>query len=128
MATAATVITCLFLMMPGDSIPPLEDGLPWAIPPHADKVVHGLLFFLETLFLHRSMRWWPASRPLLRASGLSLTLALVTELAQGWVPRRNTDGLDLLANSLGVLAFVLVHLMWRRRRLSTAATEHHDQP
>lgn len=113
---AATVITCLLLFVPGDSIPTLEKELPWALPPHADKVVHSALFFLETLFLHRSLRWQPRPRPILLATGSALTLALATELVQGFIPHRTADGWDLIADGLGILAFVFVHLTRCRRR------------
>ncbi len=115
LAVVATSITCLLLCLPGDSISPLEEELPWVLPPHADKLVHGVLFFLETWFLHRSLRWWPGFRPVLLAVVSALTLALSTELLQGFIPRRNTDGMDLLADGLGILAFVIVHLLRRRR-------------
>lgn len=111
----ATALTCLFLLLPGDSISPLERELPWALPPHADKLVHGVLFFLETGFLYRSWRWWPGLRPLLLAGVSALTLALSTELVQGFIPQRSTDGMDLLANGLGILAFAIVHMLRRRR-------------
>lgn len=122
------MVTCLALGLPGDSIPPLESELPWTLPPYADKLVHGTLFFLETWFLQRSARWWsrlpspPAAwKP---AAVIALTLAGVTELMQSLIPQRTTDGMDLIANVLGILAFVLCHLMWRRKsRTFDSATE-----
>ncbi len=123
-AVLTTVFICLALWLPGDSIPALEDDLPWRLPPHADKWVHGLLFFVETLSLHRSARWWPRRRAqgarahtapgLGNAVIVAILLALITEWFQGQIPQRNIDGLDLVANLTGILAFVLLHVLWRR--------------
>lgn len=131
LAVLMTLFTCLVLWLPGDSIPPLEDDLPWTLPPHADKGIHGLLFFIETLFLYRSARWWPHLRRItgtLSSLGstviFAMLLALITEWTQGKIPQRTTDGLDLVANFAGIFAFAISHILWRRlRRRSLDAKE-----
>jgi VanZ family protein len=89
--------------------------------PFHDKGVHfleyGLLAFLMS---HAVQVTWPrARRRALAAFWLTVSLGLSDELHQAYVPGRNADALDLLADAIGALTAVLLYQvlrgLWRRR-------------
>jgi VanZ family protein len=87
--------------------PPAAAGLGW------DKLNHVLAF----VALGQSARWaWPTARWGGWGSAL-LGYGLLLELAQGWMPPREADALDLLADALGLLLVVLLN---RRRATGPA--------
>lgn len=105
--TAALV--CLALFSPGDTMPPLDGGLPWIVTLLADKVVHAVLFFVQTAMLARSMRHGRCRWPRATTAGMVLMFAAATELVQGVVPGRQASVADLAADTVGLaLALVLV--------------------
>ncbi|MDP2031670.1 MAG: VanZ family protein [Thiobacillus sp.] len=91
-------ITLLVSLMP----PPFKEG-----GAHTDKIVHlagyaVLMFWWAQLILQR--RW--------RLALAVVLLGIAIEWLQGFTPNRQTDALDVLANSGGVL------LGWLAARLS----------
>ncbi len=77
--------------------------------PYADKVMHFLLFGLMAFWLHiwlggRCLALGPLRVPL--AVIIVLAIALPEELAQGLSSLRAVEGLDLLSDLTGSLAFV----------------------
>ena len=107
-AAAWTLLVCLLLLLPGNVRPP-GGSFPWTFPEGSDKLVHGLLFFIETRFLlgsFRHLRPGPYRRsPLAAAVLASVVLGVLTEVAQLWVPYRAGSGADLLADTLGACAY-----------------------
>ena len=102
----ATVVLALVLLTPGDTMPS-DDELPWflALPwvqAWGDKVVHGLLFFVHTALLSRSVRHGAFALPHAVTLGLAMLLATGTEFFQQFVPGRQGSLGDLVANSLGI--------------------------
>lgn len=83
--------------------PGSADTVPFPVP-HADKVVHFLIFALPTMFACLLPRW----------RGLLLVIILVnaplSEIVQGaLLPNRDADLLDLVADLTGVVVgFLLV--------------------
>lgn len=74
-------------------------GSPEAGPvgiPHADKLVHVLLFAAPTYLVRRlTSAWWPVALIALHAP--------VSELIQYWlIPYRSGDPLDLVADAVGI--------------------------
>ena len=67
-----------------------------------DKVVHGLLFFVHTALLARSVRHGAFASPRAVTLGLAMLLAAGTELIQRFVPGRQGSLGDLAADSLGI--------------------------
>ena len=91
-------ITLLVSLMP----PPFKEGVA-----HADKIVHltgyaVLMFWWAQLILHR--RW--------RLAIAVVLFGILIEWLQGFTPNRQTDALDVLANSSGML------IGWLAARLS----------
>jgi len=91
--------------------PPVEMSLPYL-----DKVVHFTLFLgvsalWRSLLAARSVRF-----PALLALGLGVALGGATELAQLYVPYRDCDLYDFLADAAGSAAGVLLPLPARFTR------------
>ena len=76
--------------------------------PLGDKLSHFLLVGLLTLLVNlslRNRRITIASRDWLLGSLVVLVVVTLEELSQHFIPNRELDPLDLLANYLGVLVF-----------------------
>ena len=117
-------LTWLLLTLP----PPPAQELPgWAqLPflaglPAIDKLGHAALFLVLALLLDRALA---GSGRRSRRESLTWTLAAVavwgaaTELRQAFVPGRTAEGLDLLADVAGALAYAAAAWLsrgWRRR-------------
>lgn len=71
--------------------------------PHADKVLHVLGFFIPALlWLVLVRRWWPL--------GVLAANAVASELVQQfWLPNRDGDVFDLVADLAGLVAAGLVY-------------------
>lgn len=123
-AVLCTIVVGLFLFLPGDSIKGLDGGLPWPFSIPADKVGHGILFWIETCFLHRALRWRTgAARALSLAASVALVYAGVSELAQLAIPLRSADGWDFLADACGIAVYVLSTSWIFRKDASKSAAE-----
>ncbi len=84
------------------SLPNLRPPGPYF--PHRDKVFHAVQFgLLGYLFARAAMRSWPRHHPRTVWFGVLLTSAigLLDELHQAFVPGRDADVLDWLADTLG---------------------------
>lgn len=78
--------------------------------PNSDKLLHFFGFAVPTLLAMLVVRhWWPA--PVFAAH------AVISEIVQGlFLPNRDGDVWDALADLTGVLVATAVWLAWRRRR------------
>ena len=104
-AISWTALICLSLLLPGPGAETPGGRFFSALPAGSDKLFHGFLFFFETLFLVRSLRQTRSRLPPLgTAIAAALVLAALTETAQLWVPHRDGDGADWIADALGALA------------------------
>ena len=79
--------------------------------PHADKLMHFLLFGMVAFWLHlwldgRSLALGPVRLPL--AVLIAFGCALPEELAQGWSSIRALEGLDIISDLAGMLVFVWI--------------------
>lgn len=92
--------------------PPPTAGLSW------DKVNHlmafGALAFVGVWAL------WPQPRQWLKLIAALLAYGIAIEIAQSQLPSREADGLDVLADGLGIgagllVAWTVLHLARRRR-------------
>ena len=102
MLCAWTLLLLVGLLWPGDSLPGLDTGCLPDLPEGSDKLVHAVLFAVETLLLRRWLGGAGRTHPLLGAVLLAAVLAASTEVLQTWVPRRRADPADLAANVLGI--------------------------
>ncbi len=106
MAWSWTALVLCLLLLPGDGMGAVDTNFPWTLPAGTDKLVHGLLFFFETRFLFRSFNQLrPGRSSLAAAIGTAIVLGALTEIAQLWVPSRDGSGADMLADTLGALAY-----------------------
>ena len=81
-------------LSPSDGIPQFEIPIP-----HFDKVVHFVLFGVHSFLVSASV----ASKHWIFVSlMLGLALAVSTEMLQYYVPGRQSDWLDLLADVVGM--------------------------
>ena len=91
--------------------------------PAADKLGHAALFFVQAWLLHRALlaqrgagRW---ALPVVLAAAVAW--GAITELAQRWVPGRDADVLDLVADVAGALGWGGLEWLSRRRRRAPGA-------
>ncbi len=97
--------------------------------PFKDKGIHAVEFcVLAVLWMHASLRTWPARSPLRHAMATGwvvLHWGLLDEMHQALVPGRNSEWLDLLADGVGATAGVLFYgtlLRLSLRKKSIVAT------
>ena len=95
-----------------------------------DKIVHGSLFFILGVLVHRALEprvqtdrfdW----RRVIISVGVVIIYGASDELHQAWVPGRRVDILDLTADSVGgILSAIFVYFdeIRRRRKLSSSSS------
>lgn len=101
-AVVVTSGVALLLLTPGSGVPDLPGSLPAWVAAFGDKIVHAVLFFVETLSLHQALRHSQGRRALALAGLSSFAFALFTEIAQLVVPFRDGSLGDLLADGVGI--------------------------
>ena len=86
---------------------PLLEGIP-----NFDKMVHFGLYSVEALLIYMAVRW--PGRPrfsalrVLAIVGLMAVWGTVDEVHQTWIPGRDCDPMDALADTVGATAGALV--------------------
>ena len=81
-----------------------------------DKIEHGAVFFILSLFLNRAS---DTKKHRLRNIILLSAFGIVIELIQHFIPHRSTSINDALANIVGILVFQLafsIYLYVRKRK------------
>jgi VanZ family protein len=106
--------------------PPPPGALPSWLPlpaalalPGVDKLGHGALFLVQALLVHRALlarSRWRGWRPLAAAVVLAAAWGAATELRQAWVPGREADAFDLLADVAGSSLYAVARAISRRTR------------
>lgn len=91
-----------------------SDGVPlFEIPiPHFDKLVHFGLFACYAFFVFLSFE---IKKGLLAGACIGILLGICTEYLQAYVPGRQTDIYDLLADVLGTFFGLLIAYVVRVR-------------
>ena len=89
------------------------------IPLRADKLVHGVLYFVLCLLVWRAFHYqsrfsFLKNRALLSAFLFSCLYGLIDEIHQIFVPGRTPDIYDVVADGTG--AFLAMLFFWWRRR------------
>jgi VanZ family protein len=98
------------------SVPPGANGFP-----HVDKVWHGLAYFTTSLLFLLAAVWRPGrgAGPLPQAAILFALLGITTggvvEIAQGFTGTRDPELLDWVADSVGIIAALVVVVALRAR-------------
>jgi len=90
----------------------------WLAPlrPWADKIVHGVLFFIMAVLGYRSLRTLPRLRwPLIVTAISVLAYSALLELLQSYSVVRRSELADLTANAVGVLVFGVATWLAGRR-------------
>ncbi len=113
-ALAWTLMIVLALSVPGS-------GLPNVSVAHFDKVVH-FFFFAVLAWAWMQALEAPINRRALIVLAAGITFAILTEVYQGaLISGREADGLDALADSLGLTVSVLAFRL-RRMKKQRAST------
>jgi len=90
-----------------------------------DKVAHAIVFFFLCWFAHRAFFYqirFPSLQRRALLVGLAVTIlyGVMDEVHQFFVPGRSFDYFDMLADTLGGLAYVGIFLLldahWKRRK------------
>jgi VanZ family protein len=121
LAVAWSALVWASLALPPPAGLPSLTALPEWLQPLSDKIGHALLFGVQALLLHRSLRP-PAPfgeavgprRPLLAALVIALTYGAITEIYQLFVPGRDGSVADLVADGAGALAYGVLTRVVRR--------------
>ncbi len=82
--------------------------------PHFDKVAHFSAYTLLGLLLAHAVR--ATGLPLVAAVALGWLYGVSDEFHQSFVPGRNVDVWDWVADALGVLVGVYLFKLWHARR------------
>lgn len=109
-----------FLSLPVDLLlalifPASDDPSRWMFP-HADKLTHALLFGVMAFLLFRPFTQDWGLSPLLAAGAAfvaSSMYGLTMEIIQSFLPYRQADAGDVLANAAGA-ALIFLRPAWRR--------------
>lgn len=87
--------------------------------PYPDKWGHCILYGVLTLLVNLALKFKRISffsfKPYLGAV-LIAVFAVLEELSQGWLPTRNMDYVDVIADAVGIIFFSWV--TWRLERKS----------
>ena len=78
--------------------------------PHGDKLVHAAYFFLVAALAVRAARFgegWSRKKSLLYIVVCVLLYGMLDELHQSFVPHRDVEALDVIADTLGALLGVV---------------------
>lgn len=84
--------------------------------PHIDKVVHFAIFFVLAAIMHRAF-----NIPVTAHLVLLVIYGGSIELLQSFTPKRQASWLDLLADSLGAVAYFAIYFAWRKRQTAKAS-------
>lgn len=68
----------------------------------SDKIIHFTEFFILMLILLKTFSYYSFKRQWLAALGVAITLAILSEVVQIFVPSRNFSYYDLIADLLGI--------------------------
>ena len=94
-------------------------GLPTTSFPFLDKVVHFILFFIQSIFITNTIYEYRNrnNRILLIVSIIFLLLlGVIIEIQQIYLPYRTFEIMDLIANFLGVLFGSFVVIYFRKNK------------
>jgi VanZ family protein len=108
--TIATIAITTLALIPAPEVP-ISTG--W------DKTDHWSAFFTLSFLLNHSFPkkslWWVAA--VLVAYGIGI------EVAQSFTPTRDADAMDVVADSVGILGYVVLFFLWSQvaRRVDLSA-------
>ena len=86
--------------------------------PHKDKYLHGIFYFVFTVFWVLFFKSWPQiKRPLLTGFMFAVLYGITIEVCQGvFTTGRSADVVDALANTVGAaLAVVVLKLLSNKK-------------
>lgn len=103
------------LTIPGRSLPDVHIL-------NADKLAHASVFFIQAILLYRALIYpsplifFKRLTPVFTTSVLTFLYGVLSEEYQSFVPDRTPEVLDAIANSFGIVFFLIAIWMWRKRR------------
>lgn len=120
-APALAYMALIFVLSSFQLQAPAIDELPFK-----DKLVHAVEYaLLGGLCAHAARRTWPLHhgvRTMLVGAFLATAFGVTDELHQSFVPGRNADLMDIVADALGALFGAVVAAVSGRRRSGAAST------
>lgn len=106
--TIAVIAITILALIPAPEVP-VSTG--W------DKTDHWSAFFTLAFLVHHSFPkkslWWVFITLVLYGIGI--------EVAQSFTPTRDADAMDVVADSIGILGYVLLQFLWIRITRGLAA-------
>ncbi len=110
------LVVALALLTPSSSETALPSWLPPLVEAALDKIVHGLLFFVQAALLGRALvdralpvvtRW--------TATVVATVYGGALELLQAGIDGRGLEGADAAANALGAISWLALVILRARR-------------
>ncbi len=127
-ALAWALFLGLLLLLPADAYDPAGQG--WLdrlldAVPLLDKLVHAVLFAVQSLLLRRALAARGAPRAALWAAVVASAYGGLMEVLQGPIPGRATGVTDMIANIVGALGGAI---MWTSHDRSPLQGEGVSEP
>jgi len=92
--------------------------------PYQDKLLHSLAYgFLCVTYFWTMKFSWKINNPIYKAVIFSITLGIILEIIQSYLPYRMFDFWDIIANFLGVMVFILIILKKKIKKNSFLIAE-----
>lgn len=118
---AATVLWTVSVL--GLAVSPQSKTALLALP-YGDKILHAIAFLLGTICWAMALRGnQPSYLRLMGGAAASLIIGLLIEYFQSFVPGRESDSADILADIVGVGAAILILLVAQRRSTHNTSAE-----
>lgn len=116
-------LTVIIMLLPGAVVENLSElikqWLPWRPasapqgPGQLDKLIHAVVFAFCAFFVTRA---WQGEFSLTMLGVLLAVFAVLTELAQVYIPGRSGDVLDIVADAAGLVAGGALALWYAREQ------------
>ncbi|MCZ6508218.1 MAG: VanZ family protein, partial [Acidobacteria bacterium] len=104
-----SVVVAILLLAPGDFDSEAPVWLDRLMELGGDKLIHAALFFVQAIVVGRTLRRSVPAAPALWLAALVAALyGLALELAQRGIAGRGLEAADIVANTVGAVAWPLV--------------------
>ncbi len=109
-ALAVSYMTALWILS-SNTLP--DVGLSFSL---MDKIAHFFAFGFMAFLIFKALFGWKINRAFLLSGAIAFFYGIVDELHQYFVPGRNCDIFDLIADLAGILTILFLIYWFQRRR------------